>query len=668
MEDSPQKTDSSHNVEDQKQLMKERVTQVFKNYQSSQCNKKNCINPYWKMYLRKELQKKEEEEISQQDCLKAAVKIVKANSSRFEIPIEWPPEPLNGEDIDELIQCGDDAKLLTRITEVFWNLESLSLSFFPIEQRWINKMDNWTADIDFIRLEKIYASLLKLSESESGIYEKIMRESIENIKSQIDHYRNKSYKLSINPFIRVITLWLSQERLYDPIYEFITSLVADYFYELEEAKYYDRNEAEKFFSKLDYDAYITVAKVNQQQLTFLLFDQPDNESEEIEKVKRYFLIIDFFYFSSRHRVLKKISCKEFHLDLLNREWSANIPDFYIDWYKARRRMESDDMELDEEDNVYELDKKRGKFYFLNFPWAFDAGSKSIFLKIESQISRKREVHSSIRNILDILEQNFYLAIVIDRNNLVEDSLNQLLKSTKDLKKPLKVKFKGEPGVDAGGVQKEFFQLLVRDLFDVGYGMFDYNEESRLYWFKKDTFESPIKFELTGIILGLSIYNGHILDIHFPSAVYKKLLGKEITVEDYGQYDPQGYKTLKAILNYEQDDISETMGLSFVVDYDSWGTRVSEELKDGGKNILVTQENKAEYVELYINFMMNVSVSKWFNSFKKGFINWCGGEILSVLEPEDLEMLICGSKILDFSKLRDVTVYQDGYTVTYYINI
>lgn len=33
----------------------------------------------------------------------------------------------------------------------------------------------------------------------------------------------------------------------------------------------------------------------------------------------------------------------------------------------------------------------------------------------------------------------------------------------------------------------------------------------------------------------------------------------------------------------------------------------------------------------------------------------------MLEPEDLEMLICGSKILDFSALKKSTHYQDGYT-------
>ena len=48
----------------------------------------------------------------------------------------------------------------------------------------------------------------------------------------------------------------------------------------------------------------------------------------------------------------------------------------------------------------------------------------------------------------------------------------------DLKKPLKVQFVGEDGIDEGGVQKEFFQLIMSQIFDVNYGMFTYDEELR----------------------------------------------------------------------------------------------------------------------------------------------------------------------------------------------
>ena len=50
---------------------------------------------------------------------------------------------------------------------------------------------------------------------------------------------------------------------------------------------------------------------------------------------------------------------------------------------------------------------------------------------------------------------------------------------------LQVHFVGEGAVDAGGVKKEFFMLLLKDLLDPKYGMFRYYEESRLIWFNAD---------------------------------------------------------------------------------------------------------------------------------------------------------------------------------------
>lgn len=76
----------------------------------------------------------------------------------------------------------------------------------------------------------------------------------------------------------------------------------------------------------------------------------------------------------------------------------------------------------------------------------------------------------------------------------------------NFRKPLKVKFVGEPGVDEGGVKKEFFQLLVKQLFDPSYIMFKCSTDSRRYWFNGNTFESALKFELIGILMGIAIYN------------------------------------------------------------------------------------------------------------------------------------------------------------------
>lgn len=47
---------------------------------------------------------------------------------------------------------------------------------------------------------------------------------------------------------------------------------------------------------------------------------------------------------------------------------------------------------------------------------------------------------------------------------------------------LQVIFDGEEAVDAGGVTKEFFLLLLKELMDPVYGMFTHYSESNLLWF------------------------------------------------------------------------------------------------------------------------------------------------------------------------------------------
>ena len=67
---------------------------------------------------------------------------------------------------------------------------------------------------------------------------------------------------------------------------------------------------------------------------------------------------------------------------------------------------------------------------------------------------------------------------VRRDNLVTDSLKEISSKQKDLKKKLKVSFVGEPGLDMGGLTKEWFQLLIKQIFDAEYGMFVYHTHSR----------------------------------------------------------------------------------------------------------------------------------------------------------------------------------------------
>jgi len=55
----------------------------------------------------------------------------------------------------------------------------------------------------------------------------------------------------------------------------------------------------------------------------------------------------------------------------------------------------------------------------------------------------------------------YLVLNVRRNNIIQDTLSQVMCfSDGDFKKPLKVVFDGEEGVDAGGLRKEFYQVCL----------------------------------------------------------------------------------------------------------------------------------------------------------------------------------------------------------------
>ena len=92
-----------------------------------------------------------------------------------------------------------------------------------------------------------------------------------------------------------------------------------------------------------------------------------------------------------------------------------------------------------------------------------------------------------------------------------------------LKLPISIRFAGEPGIDEGGVRKEYFSLVVKELLSPAYAMFTYHEDVQLYYFNGQTLEMPIYFELIGNLMGIAVYNNTFIDLPFPIACYKVLI-------------------------------------------------------------------------------------------------------------------------------------------------
>eukprot|EP01026_Neomeris_dumetosa_P019794 TRINITY_DN179_c0_g2_i1.p1 TRINITY_DN179_c0_g2~~TRINITY_DN179_c0_g2_i1.p1 ORF type:complete len:402 (-),score=49.50 TRINITY_DN179_c0_g2_i1:226-1260(-) len=240
---------------------------------------------------------------------------------------------------------------------------------------------------------------------------------------------------------------------------------------------------------------------------------------------------------------------------------------------------------------------------------------------------------------------------------------------RDFKKKLRVKFVSneveEEGQDEGGLTKEFFQLLTKDLFDLQYGMFSYDQGTRTYWFRTHLeldVEQKLEYELIGIICGLAIYNGVLLDVHFPLVVYKKLLGQTPTLADLKRTFPDLGHGLQQLLDFE-GDVENTFLRDFTIEQESFEEMVVKELKPGGADIPVTSENREEYVQAYVQFVLSDSVSQQFESFSNGFKKVCDlgpKRVLSLFRAEELEQLVCGLPHLDFRALEQNTKYDGGY--------
>jgi len=358
--------------------------------------------------------------------------------------------------------------------------------------------------------------------------------------------------------------------------------------------------------------------------------------------------------------------KEKNIELLDNDMDIDIDD--------------DDDEDDEDEEIPE--GKGIKFTLLDYMWLFNPAAKNEIIILFNERKKKNEFIKSINQsglrsfslspIIIFNPKDIFLTINIRRNNLIEDTLNEVSKPGIKLQNPIKVKFIGEQGVDEGGVRKEFFLLFIRQIFDPDYGMFSYNKKTRLYWFNHYTFEPKIKYELIGKIFGLAIYNNIILDVKFPMAVYKKLLGIKPGLEDMKDCDPELFNNLTFLISTKDKNLKEDLEQDFTVIDDKFGEKLIIPLKIDGDKIMVDLDNKEEYVDLYLDWYFNKSIYEVFNSFERGFYCVFNRDLSKILSPEELELIICGTQTLDFNELKKVCRYEeytkDSLTIKYFWEI
>lgn len=119
------------------------------------------------------------------------------------------------------------------------------------------------------------------------------------------------------------------------------------------------------------------------------------------------------------------------------------------------------------------ESKRG-FSFCQYPFLLSIAAKTRVLEHEARrqmLTKARDAFFD--SILSRKNVNQFWVLDVRRDCLVEDSLkgvSEIIGSgSEDIKKSLRIAFAGEEGIDHGGLRKEWFLLLIREVFNLNNG-------------------------------------------------------------------------------------------------------------------------------------------------------------------------------------------------------
>jgi E3 ubiquitin-protein ligase HUWE1 len=254
-----------------------------------------------------------------------------------------------------------------------------------------------------------------------------------------------------------------------------------------------------------------------------------------------------------------------------------------------------------------------------------------------------------------------LQLAVRRDHVFLDSYKALYyKSGDEIKNgKLNIRFNGEEGIDAGGVSREWFAVMARQMFNPDYALFNPVASDRTTFHPNKLSgindEHLSFFKFIGRVIGKALYEGRLLDAHFSRAVYRRMLGKSVSLKDMETLDLDYYRSLVWIL---ENDITDVTFETFSAEVEAFGVTETVDLVPGGRDIEVTEENKREYVRLVVEHRLIKSVEAQLDAFLGGFHDIVPSELVSIFNEQELELLISGLPDIDVDDWKNNTEYHN----------
>ncbi|XP_061178702.1 E3 ubiquitin-protein ligase HUWE1-like [Saccostrea echinata] len=252
-----------------------------------------------------------------------------------------------------------------------------------------------------------------------------------------------------------------------------------------------------------------------------------------------------------------------------------------------------------------------------------------------------------------------LAVHVKREHVFEDSFRELFRRTADeWKHRFYIVFEGEEGQDAGGLLREWYIIISREIFNPMYALFRTSPGDRVTYAINPSSHCNSNhlsyYKFVGRIIAKAVYDNKLLDCYFTRSFYKHIIGQPVKYTDMESEDYSFYQGLVFLMENDVADLG--YDLTFSTEIMEFGVTESRDLKPGGRNISVNEENKKEYVKLVCQMKMTGAIRQQLNAFMEGFYDIIPKRLISIFNEQELELLISGLPTIDIDDLKANTEY------------
>lgn len=259
----------------------------------------------------------------------------------------------------------------------------------------------------------------------------------------------------------------------------------------------------------------------------------------------------------------------------------------------------------------------------------------------------------------------HVKIVVQRHALLRDSVDAVLALGRDdMRKRWRIDFSGEPGIEAGGLTREWFQLVTEQIFDPDFGLWQSSENNQMSMNINPAShvscpDDYLKFfRFLGRVMGRALFDGQLIKGHMARYIYKHLLGWPITFDDLEAQDVEYYNSLKKLTTMKED--VSLMCLGFTVTEEMLGVKKEIEMVPGGNTMEVDSENLPQYLEASLKYRMLNRCKPQITELALGFFDIIPEPALTVFDPNELELILCGLPTIDMDDWMNNTKYSGYY--------